>query len=993
MGETFSSSGHAETQLHASHSPQLPSGHKANGGLVANGEEEEPYTIKCICGFDDDVFDGYTVYCDRCNTWQHIACYYPPLTTLAEDFEHTCVDCNPTQEAKLNREGAVARQQSLRLPQGPIEERRVKRNVPKSHKKTKTRDSNNATNGWGAHDISAHTEQSPFSPHDQGPPSKKAKTNHKPLLPSGPASGILPHPPSGQNRSTGAPGITKPPLRECPPDYFSPEFIRVHRENSHFRPADTNLHNNIGVTNLISGWLDDPDAFAEVTGGKTHSEVFQKLDRPIEEYESPVQKHTHEDKDVRFYGDHPRWPYLTTGKDLAAFDIVGEIRGVIGRKDDYKSDPENLWTQLHHPDHFVFFHPLLPIYIDSRSEGTVLRYVRRSCKPNLELKTVITGARELRFCFMTKEDVLQGSELTTNWDTMADDNMYRKLSGGLDAMSQEDLDDVCNWIGSLMAHFGGCACQEHHHGESCTLSKWDRRLVNIAFDLQASSSKKGNKRGFTKTSPPKTNSVVSGRAASDAPPQTNNGDVDMDDGRSTSNSISHKSNKTSRDGTPSDAHRDESALRDNMESERERRKVMQSEKLFEQMDKDSHQREQKKKKRTSGSNATTPVVANSVSTGILPSSSEVLNVSQKQFGKLNASGSYPNTPLAFAKPRSGEGAPSSQTPPARRTPLETFSANSRRMLMKPTYSDASTQTEEPQKATTQVPLSTQKYIPLSKLLLRKSLHRIKRLSVGEGTSTEEVRGSSSAGVASQKGHQTATARASADLGSHLEPLTHDTASTKHESQSPSSDIDVDDPEPDTPAAPILSPPKPSIETSTNHPSPRPQIQTTHPPIKPPPPPWDSDSGKSPEKRSVPAVTTDIRSAGMHVDLPPPLSFKPDLNADSSMFTPSAPVANMIQSPQSSGPITSMPPPLTSPSAQDAKGAIKPSPVKKKLSLSEYTKRKTETPLLERRQSQGQPSVPNVGSRGEGANIKSPSVQSPGALQEGSSGQEQGRRVQ
>ena len=51
-------------------------------------EPEEPLTIKCICGFDDD--DGNTVLCESCNTWQHIECYYH-LIQIADD--HNCVDC------------------------------------------------------------------------------------------------------------------------------------------------------------------------------------------------------------------------------------------------------------------------------------------------------------------------------------------------------------------------------------------------------------------------------------------------------------------------------------------------------------------------------------------------------------------------------------------------------------------------------------------------------------------------------------------------------------------------------------------------------------------------------------------------------------------------------------------------------------------------------------------------------------------------------------
>jgi hypothetical protein len=57
--------------------------------------DSEPYTIKCICDYFDD--DGNTIYCGKCDTWQHIKCYYPGREKEAsgEYFDHYCADCKP----------------------------------------------------------------------------------------------------------------------------------------------------------------------------------------------------------------------------------------------------------------------------------------------------------------------------------------------------------------------------------------------------------------------------------------------------------------------------------------------------------------------------------------------------------------------------------------------------------------------------------------------------------------------------------------------------------------------------------------------------------------------------------------------------------------------------------------------------------------------------------------------------------------------------------
>ncbi|GAB1321119.1 SET domain-containing protein 3 [Madurella fahalii] len=77
--------------------------------LLQETVEEEPSTIKCICNFTDD--DGNTIYCETCDTWQHIECYYPDNIedTCSPNFAHSCTECEPRS---LNRQQAVGRQRS-----------------------------------------------------------------------------------------------------------------------------------------------------------------------------------------------------------------------------------------------------------------------------------------------------------------------------------------------------------------------------------------------------------------------------------------------------------------------------------------------------------------------------------------------------------------------------------------------------------------------------------------------------------------------------------------------------------------------------------------------------------------------------------------------------------------------------------------------------------------------------------------------------------------
>ncbi|KAF7510259.1 hypothetical protein GJ744_006955 [Endocarpon pusillum] len=80
--------------------------------LDSNSQLEEEYTIKCICGFTSD--DGNTVYCEKCDTWQHIQCYY--ITTKRVPQAHYCSDCVPNNKVDAKR----AHERQLRLREAPL---------------------------------------------------------------------------------------------------------------------------------------------------------------------------------------------------------------------------------------------------------------------------------------------------------------------------------------------------------------------------------------------------------------------------------------------------------------------------------------------------------------------------------------------------------------------------------------------------------------------------------------------------------------------------------------------------------------------------------------------------------------------------------------------------------------------------------------------------------------------------------------------------------
>lgn len=901
---------HAKHRLNIAPLPSAPAESQHLNGA------DEPYTIKCICGYDDDAFDGNVVLCDRCNSWQHIACYYHPQTNLEEDFEHVCVDCDESRRSRfrLNAAAAALRQANLRPSSALTEARRQKRLGAKNHKKSRTRDLGHATDSWPNNGDSHLSEGRADSPRENGPPPKRSKTSHKH---SASTNNIHSRPVNGRKRSESLPGAPEPlkvPLNQCPSDYFSPEFIRVHHENTAFRPTETNVHHNLDVATLLSTWLDDPDAFNAATN-QTHQNAFKQFPQPLEELETPIQKHIYIDKDVEFHGRHPTWPYLAVETDLMAGDYVGELKGSIGRREDYFKEESNNWSKLRHPDHFVFFHPILPIYIDSRTEGTLLRYARRSCHPNMKMETIITGAREYRFCFTAIKEIPRGTELTIPWDTAHDPQLHKALAAASEHTTDQDAAHISDWVGTVLAHFGGCACETFTDDEPdhpCLLAHFDRRLADKMSRLLQRNGKVMRKK---KKSRPDADRPANSRASSDGPVNQDN-DVDMADDRSQTHSSDSKS---SRDGTPYYSATGHQEL-----SERDKRKLMQQEKLFEQMEQDTQQTGQRKRKRNSGSNAPTPTAT-----------------THRNFGRSSSSQAVNNKPRGPVSPDSTS---DSRTPVGRSVAASPGHGRSAKpTTQRPVYVDASTQTEEP------VVQPKPKYGPLpcrTKQLLRRSLlhnHRKRH------THVEPPAADAPSEKAGAEDATESTSVAPAAPAPQSDPVAKDdviTLKTEGLSGGEPMDISLERPPLETPqsSVPDSEQIKLSIEVETDHDMTA-EADLKSEPVQPieqqPPALIDADSAdkENHERESEPGPEVDeplvAPVAPMHIDLP------------NDFTKPATPTESPLQTPTGSN--ATAPLSVTTPSSESA---AKPDVKKKKMSLSDYlNKRKTETPATEKTQSQ------------------------------------------
>ena len=925
-------------------------------GLDGPADEEDDGEIICICAYNWD--DGYTIQCETCNRWNHMECYYPnEADRPGPDQTHYCVECQP-REVDTRRASALQREKY----NDQLKENGSKRPVSKAGRK-KAKESpqtNAAVNGWHADKLAQLNgrDRKSASPRDHPPPAKRTKISHR----SSTASNNTTTTTGGRKRngsslhqqqrspskSPGPDTVYGPVIPVCSEEFMRlPGLVRNHRE------TDTNIWNSIDVTNSLSDWLKDPEA-VEKDCGQKQIDVFKRWDGPFDEMPGKPEVSTQTRFDNNFLGNGEQitYPCLTVEQDITQQTFIGELLGHVGFKNEYIEDPDSRWASLRHCEPFVFFHPKLPIYIDARNEGSVYRYVRRSCRPNAEMQTIITDGTTYHFCFMATKDITPGEEITVGWEF--DDRIraiYAQRSNmGGDGWAPDVRDQIASWVSNVLANCGPCACS----GQGCPMAFFDRRGQAIPIQpapapaQSAAPLPKPPKSRKRKTahniSPNQSRRNSHSRSGSEA--RKPEADEDMTDSRSVSGS--YRGGSGSRDITPSTHY---SAVVPEL-SEREKKKLMREEEMFKKQEEEKGR--QKKKRNSSGSNLNTPSVnASSVccEQAMVSSMHPLTTVPQRQLGQ------YPNSKYADAatSSRNLTSTSSRHQASSKRGPKQSASSRSStkpssRIPQRPIYVDMAVQcdmdNEESAAAPSLVtPPKRKQYLSVTQRLLRRcASNNFKR----KAESNEQEEEPKDDPVPPPQGDtmdidEDGSPKAEADTADVLPPspvsdkvkeaVVIEAGEQQARALSPvfgNHDSEMRDAEAakDRASSPVNEAP-PSLKSSNASPNLERARLTSHPPMDPPPPPW---STKSPN--DSPRAT---RLEGQPQEKASPTGSRPDLHVPipASPANPFGASGTVSQSPSiltnNLTPTSIFPPSVNA--------AVNPSPIaRKKMSLSDYTKR-------------------------------------------------------
>ncbi|KAI0478989.1 hypothetical protein GGR56DRAFT_354987 [Xylariaceae sp. FL0804] len=679
------------------------------------------------------------------------------------------------------------------------------------------------------------------------------------------------HPPS--------PATTPPDLPyEVEIHGYSSDFLNLYKDDRDVFFVQTNSFANLIISNVLSSWLRDHAKLREETGWD-FEEVFQSPPPNIETTQVVPRL---ESKKLPIGPDIVHWQYLKSPEAIDKDVPLIELKGQIGIQKNYCEDPENRWQDLTSPLPFVFFHPMLPIYIDTRKEGSNARYVRRSCKPNAQLDTFLLDGSQYRFWLVSDRQIAANEQITLPWDFRLQKEFARRWlqllglgdeTDGLPDFNEKELDTyntIANWVYNVLSEHGGCACDL---GPECAFARFHRTYISRPQGKErGTKQKKSRKAKVTNISPTSTGHATNSRA-----PSEGHGDDGADN-----DSGSSRSKPPSRDMTPAPRQGSFDTLGVLTElTDRDKRKVQMVEDSFRRME---QQQPPRKKKRTSDG-AAPASTAKTKSKNSSNNAGSGNNASDRRYVDAGTSGRLSISPTSGVSP-------STTNPPKSHGRHNSVPIPSRHSSQgpRPEYRDASVQTDpvdgEWFSCIRQTPRVKKRVVSLSKRLLG-NRHRIR----ADGEMRRSTVTASPTSVAS--------ALLKMDLDSPTTAQSGDTASPDADKEAGKSSLVRIDSSMDTPMAdaPMLSP---------------------------------TDTRASPVGVVATATSMKTKSPQLRVQLPPVPAF--NNSSAPSVATPLSATGSTVQSPFSANNLSS---PFV-PSAVNGV-AVNPSPVKKKLSLSDYTK--------------------------------------------------------
>ncbi|KAF9375998.1 hypothetical protein CPC16_000420 [Podila verticillata] len=490
-------------------------------------EDEDAGIIRCICNYTDD--DGFTIQCEHCLVWQHAVCVGIVQSNVPDRY--LCEQCSPrpvdrkrANEVQRRRIGALDRKRERTPPPPP----------PLSRRKAQTATSSSSSKQAPNKESGSHATLTNNSTTHKGSLSntdaRKGKGAKTPSshLPSHQQSHTPSSAPTTSLSSPQAPSSTKQKGGSQPNNYRSSstkaedEDLEMESDNSQedlldsyqfeFSSVEMNIVTSKAVQDLFRQVIsqfrqaqsrkrslsitsgvklqelvalandtptslpDSPDLSSTLgTAPPPGADTTNVVSMERESLARPLMKVTVKhilSSSKTHHSPAPQYG-LFAESNIGAGRFMMEFKGEVSLKSTYKSDPINQYSILATPKPFVLFHPHLDLVVDARRSGNDARFVRRSCFPNTEVKSIVVpGVQDqtVHLGLFAKVPIGKGQEITLDWDWKRDHPALQPLrsdkSKDLTRKSSKEIRKAKFMVASTLLAQTDCACDNK---DTCVL--------------------------------------------------------------------------------------------------------------------------------------------------------------------------------------------------------------------------------------------------------------------------------------------------------------------------------------------------------------------------------------------------------------------------------------------------------------------------------------------------------------------------------------------
>ncbi|CEP09800.1 hypothetical protein [Parasitella parasitica] len=390
--------------------PTKKKAHDRDDDNIEIEEQTDGDIIRCVCDDSDD--DGFTIQCEHCENWQHASCVNIKKNNIPEHY--MCDRCS----RKFNRKDNQSRRRN-----SPSEtdkklkpNKLLKRSIPK--KRVYHQDSEEEEEESEIHHIPPRISKTKFTPLSKSV-FKEKLVEH--LL-------IEVHRQWMESNKTKTASSSK----------NKPEFPSTSAAAAKGLESIVVMESNLLLPAI-------PKASVKPLKKSLRGSFLQSQKDPS------VEKGVFADIHI------PEHRYLM------------EVTGEYARKSEYKSNPDNNFALLATPPAHVFFFRAIDICIDARFAGNDARYIRRSCAPNSEIRSIIlpndSDDQTIHMGIYTSEEVDRGEEITIGWNWHRGYLMWHKNKEFLRQnhkveIGPSEVDPLKQILSLIASEFGECACED-----------------------------------------------------------------------------------------------------------------------------------------------------------------------------------------------------------------------------------------------------------------------------------------------------------------------------------------------------------------------------------------------------------------------------------------------------------------------------------------------------------------------------------------------------